>query len=132
MNAKAKGELSQAKILTKLLEKGKQVAIPFGDNQRYDLVIVEGIKAIRVQCKTGWLKNGVIKFKVISHNPFTLKNRNYSDDADVFMIYCFELDKVYYMDVNEISKLKFTCSLRVDLTKNNQKLCVMWAKNYEY
>lgn len=133
MNTKIKGELAEAKILTRLLETGQQVAIPFGDSQRYDLIVIgDDNKAIRVQCKTGWLRNGIIKFKTVSHNPFDWSNKGYLGEADVFMVYCFELDKVYQIDVSEVSHYKYCCSLRVDAAKNNQWLNIMWAKNYEY
>ena len=132
MNTKLKGEISEAKILARLLEKGEQVAIPFGDSQRYDLVVIEGERAVRVQCKTGWVKDGRILFKVVSHNPFSYENKGYANDVDVFMVYCFELNKVYLIQASEVTHYKYCVGLRVDKTKNNQTLDVRWAKDYEY
>jgi hypothetical protein len=38
------------------------VSIPFGTNQRYDLIVDLGDRLVRVQCKTGRLRDGTIKF----------------------------------------------------------------------
>ena len=42
-----------------LIEAGYAVSKPFGENQRYDLVIDDGETLARVQVKTGRLRNGV-------------------------------------------------------------------------
>ena len=36
---KQKGNIGEAKCLAKMIELGIPVAIPFGDNERYDLII---------------------------------------------------------------------------------------------
>lgn len=40
-------------ILARLVQAGKMVLVPFGENQRYDLLIDEGDVFVRVQCKDG-------------------------------------------------------------------------------
>jgi len=49
-----------------LREAGFAVLVPFGENTRYDLVIDDGERLARVQCKTGRLRSGAIVFKVCS------------------------------------------------------------------
>jgi hypothetical protein len=66
MNSKTIGEKSEGMILARLLYHNKIVLRPFGDNQRYDLVVDDNNKFIRIQCKTGKLINGAVKFSTCS------------------------------------------------------------------
>ncbi len=52
MNTKQIGEITEACILAILLKAGYVVLTPFGDNQRYDLVIERDGVFQRVQCKS--------------------------------------------------------------------------------
>ena len=52
MNSKHVGDTSEAQVIAALLKMGKNVLLPFGDNQRYDVVIEEKGKFIRIQVKT--------------------------------------------------------------------------------
>ena len=51
-NTKAIGEISEAMILAEFLKAGIPVLMPFGDNQRYDMVVEAGGQFLNVQCKT--------------------------------------------------------------------------------
>lgn len=63
MNPKAVGELSEAEVIAHLVRTGRPVAIPFGNNQRYDLIVDEDGKLLRAQVKTGRLdERGVVTF----------------------------------------------------------------------
>src|SRR5438445_4819636 len=54
----SRGDLSELQIATALMRAGRQVLRPLSSSLRYDLVIGEGNGAfIRVQCKTGVLRN---------------------------------------------------------------------------
>jgi hypothetical protein len=52
------GLRSEAAIVSELLRRGYYVLEPRGFNHRYDLVIDTGERFLRVQCKTGRLRNG--------------------------------------------------------------------------
>ena len=136
VNPKVIGDHSQAMVLARLVQTYPQVLVPFGENCRYDLVIAEGDRFIRVQCKTGRLRNGVIKFNACSysyHHPSNRGSRNYRhdyrDQADVFGVYCPELDAVYLVPVDEVGTTYV--ALRVESTKNNQSKKIRWAQDYE-
>ena len=59
------GLRTEAAILAELVQRGYQVLVPFGVNQRYDLVLdIEG-EFVRAQCKTGRLRDGVIRFQYV-------------------------------------------------------------------
>lgn len=61
-NSKSKGDISEAKCLTRFLEKGWRVYLPFGDNARCDMIVErsEGILE-KVQVKTARMKGSFIE-----------------------------------------------------------------------
>jgi hypothetical protein len=130
------GDRSTAMVLAKLHEIYEIILLPFGENQRYDLVVDTGDEFIRVQCKTGRLRDGVIRFNACSttyHHPNRTETqpyrRAYHEQADVFGVYCPDNKKTYLVPVSEIGRR--AGSLRVDRTLNNQVQGVRWAEDYE-
>jgi hypothetical protein len=125
------GQRTEAAILAEHVKRGYRVLVPFGVNQRYDLVIDTGERFLRVQCKTGRLKNGRIHFRTVSTRVNTLRafTRDYHGDADLFLVYCPETDQVYALDVDEAAASQAV--LRVDPTANNQVRGIRWAAEYE-
>jgi hypothetical protein len=79
------GQRTEAAILSELVRRGYSVLLPFGVNQRYDLVLDLDGKFVRAQCKTGRLRNGVVFFstKSVQSNTRRAVIRNYDGDADV-------------------------------------------------
>ena len=53
-------------MLAQLIDRGYRVLLPFGVNQRYDLVVDNDGELLKAQIKTGRLRNGVIEFKAQS------------------------------------------------------------------
>lgn len=135
MNSKQKGDISVSRVIAALLEQGHSVSLPFGDNDRYDLIWDDRIDLKRVQVKTGRLRDGVVKAKLYSvqtHKkgvPFTEASQTYQDDVEVFGIYCPDTNKTYMIPIEEAPGQEL--NLRVEPTKNNQQKKILWAKDYE-
>jgi len=130
MNPKAVGERSEGQILAAFLRAGKVVLTPFGDNQRYDMVLDEGGKFTRVQCKTAQVFPGYIQFPTCSNNWNTKKTRTYRGEADIFAVYAPGLDKVYLVPVDEVG---VKCArLRLEAARQGQKKNIRWASDYEF
>jgi hypothetical protein len=125
------GQRTEAAILAELVKRGYRVLLPFGVNQRYDLAIDTGERFLRVQCKTGRLRNGCIRFRTASTRVNTLRafTRGYRGDADLFLVYCPETERVYALDVDEAAASQAV--LRVDPTANNQARGIRWAAEHE-
>lgn len=132
-NTKTIGERTQGIVLATFLRMGKVVLLPFGDNQRYDLVIDEGGTFLRIQCKTARLVSGgdAIKFETASsyvHRGGIKKH--YRGEADYFAVYSPDTGKVYLLSVNDVGKAG--CMLRLKpTTANRQQKGIRWAKDYE-
>jgi hypothetical protein len=128
-NPKAIGEMSEGVVLAELLKCGKVVLLPFGNNQRYDLVMDDDGQFIRIQVKTGWWLNGCIRFKTNSVNAFTGRRTTYAGMADVFMVYSEHTGKVYSVPVSECGTSAI--SLRVEEARGGATSKIRWAKDYE-
>lgn len=128
--SKSKGQRSEGFILAALLKSGKTVLVPFGDNQRYDLVIDSGAKGfVRVQCKTGRLRGGAVVFNASStHDHRNKKTRDYRGQADVFGVYCPDNDQIYIVPVSDVGTR--IAHLRLTASKNNQLNKIRFADLY--
>lgn len=117
MNPSTKGDITEAMVLAGLLRSGKVVLQPFGNSQRYDLVIEENGKFLRVQCKTGRLQNGAVVFNTCSVNVESGKavTRSYHGQIELFGVYCPELDKIYLVPIEDVPIGKM--SLRVEFSR---------------
>lgn len=125
------GQRTEAAILAELVRRGYRVLLPFGVNQRYDLVLdLEG-RFVRAQCKTGRLRNGVIRFPTRSTQTNTgrLTQRGYDGDAELFLVYCPANRRTYAVPVNEAPSTGM--HLRLAPTTNDQAQGIRWAKDYE-
>jgi hypothetical protein len=130
------GDVSTAMVTARLVQAGKSLLVPFGENQRYDLVIDEQGDFVRVQCKTGRVYRGVIWFPTCSstyHHPNNQGKKTYkhayAGQADVFGVYCPETDRVYIVPVSEVGSASAT--LRVNPPRNGQSKGIRWAHDFE-
>lgn len=128
MNTKTIGEIAEAQVLAALLKTGYTILLPFGENQRYDLVIESNGQFERVQCKNGRLKNGAVAFQTSSASGHAAR-KDYRGAADLFGVYCKGTEKVYLVPVDKTTVTEGR--LRVAAPKNNQTKGVVWAKKYE-
>ena len=138
LHPKAVGDATEAMVLARLVQAypDAEILSPFGENSRYDLAIDTGERFVRVQCKTGRLRNGTIRFNTCSFSYHHPKNRgsmkyrhDYRGDADAFAVYCPETDGVYLVPVDEVGVRQG--GLRVLPTRNNQTKLVRWAKDFQ-
>jgi hypothetical protein len=105
--------------------------MPFGNNHRYDLVLdLEG-KFVRVQCKTGRLRRGVVLFaaRSVRVNTKRVYFRDYQGDVDLFVVYCPDNDRVYAVPIDDATST--AGALRVDPPANGQSKNIRWAADYE-
>jgi hypothetical protein len=131
---KAIGDRSTLAAMLALSEAGFAISVPFGENTRYDLVVDDGLRLRRVQCKTGRLRSGAIRFAVCScyghHlNPQTAR-RDYHGEIDDFAVYCPETERVYLVPISDLP-VTTQAALRVEPTRNGQAKGIRIAAAYE-
>lgn len=130
-NSKSKGEISEAIIIASILKKGLSVSVPFGNNQRYDLIIDDGSNLLKAQCKTGRIRRGYVLFNSKSINGFTFKRSGYVGQIDFFLVYCPENEKIYKVPVREATGNSTGLRIKA-LERNTPRLNVKWADRYEF
>ncbi len=125
------GHRAEAAILSELVQRGYRVLLPFGVNQRYDLVLDCDGRFLKAQCKSGRLRDGAIQFRALStqSNMKRTRTRGYIGEVDLFIVYCPDTQRVYVVPADEVPATSMY--LRVDPPRNRQGKRVRWAKDYE-
>lgn len=108
-----------------LTKRGFTVAVPFGDNAPYDLLVDDGNGIQRVQVKYVTAQNGLIRVRIRSGAG------KYSwSDIDRMAVYEPESEQCYYFSKADIGT-RVSLALRVAATGNNQSAGVVWADEYK-
>ncbi|HEY3542421.1 MAG TPA: group I intron-associated PD-(D/E)XK endonuclease [Gaiellaceae bacterium] len=128
------GDRTQLAVMAALYAAGYGLYVPFGENTRCDLIVERDDGLMRVQCKTGRLRSGTIRFAVCSvyahhSNPKAIF-RTYEGEIDAFAVYCPETSGIYLVPIAEVPN-KRGCWLRTEAPRNNQLQRVRWARDYE-
>jgi hypothetical protein len=129
MRSATSGNAGEAAVLNALVQRGFDVLVPFGDGQPYDLAIDLGADSVlRVQCKTGWLDRGCVRFncRTTDHGRGRLSYRGL---ADLFGVYFPPRETVYLLPIDAVAE--FQGRLRLEPTRNNQRWRVRFAADYE-
>jgi hypothetical protein len=109
---------TEATILAELIRCDYAVLLPFGTNQRYDLVLdIEG-EFVRAQCQTGRLKGGVVEYSTrsVRSNRKEILTPNYAGQVEIFLVHCPQTGGIYAVPVDEAPE--GYGSLRVSPTRN--------------
>jgi hypothetical protein len=131
---KAVGDRTTLAAMLALYQAGYDVLLPFGENIRYDLAIDDGSRVARVQCKTGRLRRGAVRFAVCSsyaHHPKpSSRRRDYRGEIDYFCVHCPDTGGVYLVPIDDLP-VRTEAALRVDPTRNGQRSGIRSAHAYE-
>jgi hypothetical protein len=128
------GDRATLAVMLALRNAGYVISVPFGENMRYDLVIDNGNRLSRVQCKSGRLRRGAVVFKTSSsyahHRSAAEPRRHYQGQIDFFGVYCRDTDGVYLIPIEDVAP---TCEafLRVEPARNRQQKRIRLAADYE-
>ncbi|MFC7166794.1 group I intron-associated PD-(D/E)XK endonuclease [Halospeciosus flavus] len=130
-NSKDRGDETEVRVLHELVANGHQVSIPFGDNSKYDLVVDDGDRFYRIQCKTGWVADeGVLQFN--THSQTTrdgaYHETGYEGEIDAFVVRYPEEDTLYWIPIADATSRKMR--LRFDAEIDHPS--INWAADYEF
>jgi hypothetical protein len=127
------GDRTTLSVMLALRNCGHTVSVPFGENCRYDLVLDDGLRLARVQCKTGRLREGAVVFNTHSsyaHLPSPRElRRTYEGEIEYFGVYCAETASVYLVPIDDVACRK-EARLRVTASRNGQAKRIRLARNY--
>ena len=114
INSKVKGDIAEAAVIAAFLRAGFNVLIPFGDRNRYDIVLERDGKFQRIQIKTARIARGCLAFNTCSN---TRRNGEristcYTGQIEAFAVYYPITDSIYFVPVETVPTR--TAYLRLD------------------
>ena len=142
MNTKLIGDIAESAFIFFSLKRGWSVSKPFGENQKYDLIIeTSENELLRVQCKSASINdNGRIVvplYTMQSGNKSTKsKKRAYkSTEIDAFGIYCDETESCYLirnedLDINDDGEIQKNLNLLINSPKGKNSGLQRMAEDY--
>ena len=110
---------------------GHKVAIPVGEDWRFDLIVLKDGKLQRVQCKYVTSNGEVITVPCRSSNNWNIKKYT-PDEIDWIIVYDKTTDKCYYVPSALLGQSgRSFLQLRIKPAKNKQFKNIRYAKDFE-
>jgi PD-(D/E)XK endonuclease len=134
LNLKARGDLAELMVATDLLRRGYKIAIPYGEDCDFDLVLIRGAHLERVQVKHARSDGAVINVRCRSHsltNGKVRRTKHYTAKTiDLLAVYDATSERCYYVPAKELGQGRSTLYLRLKPARNGQRLRTRPAENY--
>lgn len=134
INSKMKGQLSEARTLYEFQKYGVPVCVPWGDNERYDLIAEFDGKFNRIQVKTAneEVNGSIVCYTRSSTNHTTNKVlATYEEDVDYFVFVNQTHDWLALVPISEIGNQK-SINLRIDPPLSNNGKVVRYFQDYSF
>ncbi len=117
-------------IIAESIKRGYKVAIPFGEDWRYDLIVQRSGKLERVQCKYTKSDGKMVIVRCRSSNNWN--QIHYSEnDIDWIAVYDATTNKCYFIPSLMLGSGRTQINLRLKPTINKQTIGILWAKDFE-
>lgn len=132
LSPKAKGDVSELKVLARLAELDIDMFIPYGENSAAD-VVIDNSGLERVQIKTARSTGDgdrpiMFNCRSTKSNYTEIKSKDYEGDIEAFIVYWDEDSEFYYVPID--SATGTTMTIRRKPTQNNQTHRVNFAEEY--
>jgi len=128
-STKRKGDLGELKVAADLLSKGYQVAIPFGEDSKYDLIVDRQGNLERVQVKCTKSDGQKIIVPCRSSNNWNVIK--YTERMFEWLaIYDITTDSCYYIPSKIMKNGRSAINLRIIPAANGQKKGIHYASDY--
>lgn len=125
-----KGEIGEAMVIADLMSQGHDIAIPFGHNQPYDLIVIrrEDGRLEKVQVKYTTSDGSVIR-AVIRSSSAWVAHRYTADEVDWIAVYEATMSSCFYIP-SSVWDGRQQLALRLKPTKNGQTKGIRWAGDF--
>jgi hypothetical protein len=134
LNLKARGDLAELTVATDLLQRGHKIAIPYGEDCDFDLILIRGSRLQRVQVKYTRSDGAVVNVRCRSHSLTNGKVRHVKQytakTIDILAVYDATTDRCYYVPASELGAGRSTMLLRLKPARNGQRIGTRPAENY--
>ena len=129
-----KGAIAETAVVHEATKLGIEVYRPVSEGGRFDMIFLLGDRLARVQCKWARSVGDVIIVRCYSCRRARegLRTRRYtSDEIDAFAAYSPETERCYFLPIDIVGP-RAHIQLRLSPTRNNQRLGVHWADDYDF
>jgi hypothetical protein len=129
-----KGAVAELAIAYEATKLGVGVYRPVAEGGRYDLIFEIGQRLHRVQCMFAPLHGDVVVVRRCSTRRARegLRKRKYrASEVDLIAAYCPDLDRYFVLSTDQFAD-RTQVDLRVAHSKNNQRLGVNWADDFDF
>jgi len=127
---KSQGDLGEAMVIAEAAKRGYKVAVPLGEDWRYDLIVLRKGKLERVQCKYTRSNGKVVIARCRSINNWN-EIRYGAKDIDWLSVYDQTTNRCYFIPSKILGKNGRTqMNLRLEPTGNKQNKYILWAKDF--
>lgn len=135
MTTKQIGNIGEAKVLSEFVRLGVPVYLPFGDNEKADLIADFNGKLNRIQVKTSQkiIDSDKVGFSLVSstvHRQNGVKHIYTEDEIDYFAFYNLERDRVYLISIKEEGLPKNEVTIRFCLPKTKNQFKTFLEEDY--
>ena len=129
-----KGAIAEAAIVKAALDVGYDVYRPMFEGGRYDMILDTGDRLLRVQCKWAPIRGEVLVIRSYSCRRTAdglLRRRYVAGEFDALAAYSPDLNRCYLIPYEAIDA-RTEVTLRLAPTRNNQRLGVRLARDFEF
>jgi len=134
LNRKAKGDLAELKVAADLRARGYRIAIPYGEDWDYDLILCRERLLERVQVKYARSAEGRIVVRCRSHsltNGKVRRTKRYTEKLiDWLAVYDAATEAIFYIPAEVLGDGMSELTLRLLPARNNQRRGVRPADSY--
>jgi hypothetical protein len=131
---KAKGDLAEVMIAADLIRRGYRVAIPYGEDWNFDLILCRDERLERVQCKYTCSDGTFVIARAQSHSLTNGKvratKRYTAAMIDWLAVYDATTERCYYVPAKELGEGMSSLRLRLTAARNNQQRRIRPAAAY--
>ena len=131
---KTKGDTAELMVAADLVKRGYRIAIPYGEDTDYDLIVEREGQLERVQVKYVESGDGVIEVRCMSHsltNGKVRKTKRYTADMIEWLaVYDRNTDCCYYVPAAALGEGRARIHLWLTPARSGRKLGINWARDY--
>jgi hypothetical protein len=126
----AKGEIGEAMILADLHRQGHGIAIPFGNDLPFDLIVVrkENGALEKVQCKYTTSNGRVVVVRVMSNSAW-VTHRYTKEEVDWMGVYDATTERCFHLP-SLVWDGQVAVNLRLEPTANGQAQRIRYARDF--
>ena len=134
LNRKEKGDLAELRVAADLVGRGFRVALPFGEDCDFDLLLIRSASVERIQVKYTESDGRVLEVRCTSHsltNGRVRKTKRYTAEMiDLLAVYDATTDRCYYLPASLLGAGRRVVNLRLQPARNGQKLRIHLATDF--